>query len=95
MRSLFAISLVFALAAGCSAKDDIEQEIDCHSICDRYSECFDADYDVSACQDSCEDSVDADPSYMDKVDACENCIDDRSCTNATFACATECAGIVP
>jgi hypothetical protein len=95
MRSLFAISVVFALAVGCSAKDEIEQEIDCHSICDRYSECFDADYDVSACQDRCEDNVDQDPSYMDKVDACDNCIDDRSCTNATFACITECAGIVP
>jgi hypothetical protein len=95
MRSLFAIGVVFALAVGCSAKDEIEQEIDCHSICQRYSDCFSADYDVSACQDSCEDNVDQDPSYMDKVDACENCIDDRSCTNATFVCADECVGIVP
>ena len=95
MRSLIAISMAFALTVGCSADDEIEEELDCGSICERYADCIDTDYDVSECQDRCEDNADADPDFADDVDACENCLDDRSCTNATFACATECVAIVP
>lgn len=94
MRSLIVVSLAYVLALGCSAKDDVEAEIDCHSICQRYSDCFDADFDVSACQDRCEDKADRDPDYQDEIDECDNCIDDRSCTGGAVACATECVGIL-
>ena len=30
-----------------------------------------------------------------KIDQCENCMDDRSCTESIFPCAPECADIVP
>ena len=31
----------------------------------------------------------------ERIDDCQECVDDRSCANATFACATQCVGIVP
>ena len=63
-------------------------------ICDRYRDCFDADYDTAACRNRCEDNADADESFADHADDCENCLDDRSCTGS-FACVAECSGIVP
>lgn len=88
LSSLFFGSL-FLAGAGC---DEAEQAIDCNQICNRYSDCVDDDYDVSACRDRCEDMLDEDPNGADE---CEACIDDRSCTGAVFNCAAECAGIVP
>jgi len=90
------IALVFVLAfpasLGC---DDAEAAFDCHQVCSRYESCIDSDYDVSECRDRCRDKAKEDDTWKDKADACESCIDDRSCTSATFACATECLGIVP
>jgi len=95
MKSLIAIGLAFVLAAGCSADDEIDEEIDCGQICNRYADCIDEDYDVSECQDRCENNADADPDFARDTDDCENCLDDRSCTGATFGCAAECVAIVP
>jgi hypothetical protein len=95
MKKAWLIPLGIFLSVGCAAADKVEAKIDCHSVCDRYSECLDADYDVSACQSSCEDSIDSGDLSQSDLDDCDNCIDDRSCANATFACATECVGIVP
>ena len=96
----FASSVAAVIAAfgfvGCGeAADEASNTIDCYSVCDRYSECFDADFDVEGCTDRCEDEADASESREARLEACDNCIDDKSCTSATFNCATECAGIVP
>ena len=64
------------------------------AICDRYKTCFDADYDVSSCEDRCRDDADTE-GYATKADNCSKCIDDKSCTSATFTCVADCAGIVP
>ncbi len=93
------LSLVLALAPvaflGCSTVDDIGNSIDCHQVCKRYADCFKSDYDVDGCTDKCENSVDNDTERERKLKACDSCIDDRSCTDATFNCADECIGIVP
>lgn len=99
-RFKFAALLCFGLTAvsvvGCSdTVDEVKDEVDCGQICSRYSDCFDSDYDVSACQDKCENNADDSQARRDKLRACDDCIDDKSCTDATFNCATECAGIVP
>ncbi len=91
----FGLFLATGLAMGCDAADEIEAEIDCQSVCDRYAECLDEGYDVSACQNDCENDVDSGELAQSDLDDCENCIEDRSCSGATFACATECIGIVP
>lgn len=98
-RFKFAAMLCFGLSAvsvvGCSAAEDVKDEVDCRQVCSRYSDCFDSEFDVSACQDKCEDNADTSEARRNKLRACDDCIDDKSCTSATFNCATECAGIVP
>ena len=93
-KSLFA-ALAFTTAlfsfGGC---DEVDEAIDCSMICNRYSDCFDANYDVSACESRCENNADNTAGFDDHADDCENCLDDRSCTGS-FACIDECSGIVP
>ena len=84
-----------ALTAGCGEDNAIDRLLDCQQICDRYQGCFDSDYDVDECRDSCESEADADADFEDQVDACERCIDGLSCTEGTFSCAADCIGIVP
>src|SRR5262245_36437675 len=100
MHSAIRLALALGFCAGCSlfacgAEKKLENAIDCHGICQRYSDCFDASYDVSSCRDRCQDSVDRGDLTFDEVDSCESCIDDRSCASGTINCATECVGVVP
>ncbi len=87
---LFGVGVASQLG-GCDA---VDEAFDCAQICERYSDCFDADYDTEACRGRCEDNADTVDGFADKADDCENCLDDRSCTGS-FACASECVGIVP
>ncbi len=84
-------STIFAGATGCS---EVDEAFDCAQICSRYSDCFDADYDTDACANRCESNADTEAGFADKADSCENCLDDRSCSGS-FACTSECIGIVP
>lgn len=89
--SMFTLVVAFAATApGCS---DVENAYNCDQICDRYKDCFDASYDADACQTNCEAKAE-DAGFADKAESCEACIDDRSCSGS-FACASECIGIVP
>lgn len=86
------IAIAGLVAVNCGEADRL---FDCQSVCSRYQSCFDSNYDVSACRNRCKDKADADKEFERKADACETCIDDRSCTDATFKCTTQCASIVP
>jgi hypothetical protein len=74
---------------------ETDRFFDCQSVCSRYKTCFDSNYDVGACRSRCRDKAEADSAFQQKADACESCIDDKSCTEATFKCGTQCAGVVP
>ena len=90
----FSFVTAAVLCAACSdAADDIDQFSDCIDICGRYQDCFDENYDTDACADRCEDMDHTNAST--EIDQCENCMDDRSCTESIFPCAPECADIVP
>lgn len=90
------VSLSGLAFIGCSDTiDEITNTISCHSVCDRYSECFNADYDVDGCTDRCENDASSDEDREARLKSCNDCIDERSCTGAAFACADNCAGIVP
>lgn len=92
--SLFLFGAVALI--GCSeAADEVTNTINCHSVCERYQDCFDADFDVDGCTDRCEDDADASENRQERLESCNSCIDDKSCSDATFSCATQCAGIVP
>ncbi|MDQ3034863.1 MAG: hypothetical protein M3Y87_20805 [Myxococcota bacterium] len=86
----------FALALGCSNPvDEIDEEVDCANVCDRYRDCYDASYDTGACRDRCGTMTDAASGDPHAADACDACLDDRSCIEATFTCTSECSGILP
>jgi hypothetical protein len=93
LASLCSMTLAFAVTSG--GCDSADRVYDCASICNAYQECVDDNYDVTACTSRCEDMADANESFEDKADDCQNCIDDRSCASAVFGCSTECVGIVP
>ena len=90
-----ALSLAPVALLGCGTVDDISNSIDCHQVCQRYRDCFKSDYDVDGCTDKCENSAANDSERERKLKMCDTCIDDRSCTSATFGCADDCLGIVP
>jgi hypothetical protein len=93
LAKLAFVSLLSIVAGGgCS---QVEHLYDCNHICNRYSQCFDANYNVDDCTNKCKDNANNDSSFADKADMCQSCEDDKSCAGATFECATECVGIVP
>ncbi len=83
------------LSVGLLGCGPIDAAIDCHAICLRYQACFDAQYDVGACESRCRSNSANDTDYRHKADMCSACIDDRSCASATFSCPTECLTVVP
>lgn len=93
MKSLFAAAALSLFALSCT--DEIDRVTDCQDICARYADCFDSSYDVDGCRNDCRDNAESDADFDQHVDNCENCLDDRSCSSATFSCAAECSGIVP
>lgn len=94
--TLFSAYVALLGLSGCSdTVDDVKNTIDCQSVCKRYSDCFDSGYDVDGCRDRCESDAGSEEDRQRKLRTCSDCIDDRSCTDATFHCADDCAGIVP
>lgn len=93
MKTLVLASLLgLAAAAGCTA---VDRATDCQQICNRYRDCIDGAYDVSSCTSRCRDNAANSESSDQRVDQCENCLDDRSCSSSVWSCASECVGIVP
>jgi hypothetical protein len=92
--SVLGVTLL-ALSSCSSTVDEVTNTIDCHSVCQRYADCFNADYDVDGCTDKCQNSADSSSARQSRLQTCSSCIDDRSCTSATFSCTDDCAGIVP
>jgi hypothetical protein len=78
--------------SGCA---EVKNAYDCNHICNRYKDCFDANYDVGACEDRCKTHANNDTAYANKAEACQTCEDDASCAGAAFGCAGDCIGIVP
>jgi len=99
-RSQSALLLALAIAGfaivDCSSTvDEVTTRIDCRTVCKRYADCFQSDYDVDGCSDKCDNSGEADAERQRRLKMCDACIDEPSCTAATFNCADACAGIVP
>ena len=95
--AFFVLSVATALTTvACSSTvDEINNTIDCHSVCKRYADCFAPDYDVDGCTDKCENNADSSDERQRKLQMCDACIDDRSCASAAFSCGADCLGIVP
>ena len=94
-EALFVASASLSLASLAGCANEIDRITDCQDICGRYADCFDSRYDVASCRDRCRDEASHSEDFDQTVDECENCLDDRSCGGAVFACTTECATVVP
>ena len=92
-KACVAAALFASLAlAGC---DSAGVPVDCHSLCTRYSDCFDSAYDVAACDERCNAHGKYDTEYRYLADLCDACIDDRVCPSEVFTCAAQCASVLP
>ena len=89
---LLLAGIALAGLAGCNP---IDAAIDCHSICSRYADCWDATYDVGACESRCRSHSSTDTDYRHAADECSACINDRACGAAAFSCAVQCVSVVP
>jgi hypothetical protein len=89
------MSLAATVVSCSDTVDEVTNYITCSEVCERYSECFDADYDVDGCSDRCENAATANEDKERRLEICDACIDDRSCSEATFNCTDDCLGIVP
>ncbi len=99
-RSLSFVAFVLGavLATACSGDDpvnELENRITCGDVCERYSECFDASYDVEECTDRCTEDATDDDEKDEKLEACDACMEEKSCVSAVFSCTDDCASFVP
>jgi len=88
-----ALALTGLFACSENPVTTIDRSSDCAQICDRYQECVATNYNTAACRDRCTDMKSS--ADTAKVDHCQACISERSCTGSIFKCTTECVGIVP
>jgi hypothetical protein len=93
IRWLAVLVVCFGMAV--TSCDEVDEAFDCQSVCSRYRDCFDSNYDVGACRADCRARADNDPSVKAAADTCEACLDDMSCASSTFNCASSCGAIVP
>jgi len=97
VKKLFAcvfLGTLLAGAFGCGddTKDKIDNTVDCAKICQKRDDCV-TNTDISECTDYCEDRAKNNTNTEAAVDACEKCIDDKSCAEA-IACWPSCS-LVP
>ena len=92
LTALLIAALCGNVLLACSDDNEIDRTADCGSICSRYSECV-TDIDVSECTDYCEDQAEANQNIEAATDACDDCIEDKSCAESS-ACWGSCS-LVP
>lgn len=83
VRNIFlAVTLLFLPIAcgddGNEVQDEIEGTADCTQICSRYNTC-EANVDESGCIDLCEDAADKTEAGENAAEACEDCLDGKTC----------------
>ncbi len=88
-------ALVGAGLMAVTACRPVDAALDCNTVCTRYKDCFDGDYNVENCATRCRNSAESDTEFYRSLDTCEACITDRACAAATFSCGGECSEVVP
>ena len=88
LSAVLAAGFVGTITVACDAV------IDCNSICQRYADCIDGDYDVDECSERCVDRSD-DSEYRARANECDACLVERDCLDSAFQCSGECSEIVP
>jgi hypothetical protein len=93
---LFATLLAFgvsmsALAVSACDSDEADELLQCADICNAYIDCTNADTDLDACIDRCEDQ---ESNTTPAFEGCEDCVDSNACEQNEWQCATECAAVI-
>jgi hypothetical protein len=78
------------------AISDTDAALDCADICEYYFDCQGGGFSEEECSDSCENLTmdDDNEDLREQADDCDDCIDDRMCSEST-ACDATCAVFVP
>jgi hypothetical protein len=74
---------------------NIDTNIECRDICNRYATCYDPQYTVKACTDDCQAKAKTDGDFRRSADACNECMTGNACVETTAACGSECRPVVP
>jgi hypothetical protein len=91
LGAALAAIVTFVGAGGC---DETQNAFNCTDLCNRYQDCFDQNYDVSACSSRCQNLANDSQNFDERANSCQNCMNDNSCAGAALTCPS-CAGIVP
>jgi hypothetical protein len=93
-----ALAAVLAFVAGASGCDDNTDTLftgnNCDDACSRYAACYDTNFDVNACTDRCEASLDNNTFSAEVSDSCLDCIGDSACNTPTYTCSAACNAII-
>ncbi len=73
----------------------LAEPVTCLDVCQTYEDCVDDEFDVLACNRRCRGSVGREQGAEDRLEACDECLGDRSCASGTFYCRDQCEGILP
>lgn len=68
---------------------------DCGTVCARWRECVDPNFDVAGCQSKCEGKAGKDRDFDDRLTHCESCTEGRTCSETAANCIPSCVGVVP
>jgi hypothetical protein len=94
-RWLVALALGFGLgAAGGVLPACHSDAADCSSVCSRYRDCVDPNFDVGACESKCASKAGKDRDFDDRLTHCESCTQGRTCSETVASCIPACVGVV-
>ena len=65
----------------------------CSDACERYAACFNASFDVNACENNCEAALNQDTITVQTTQDCLDCIGANVC-GASYNCSAICGGII-
>lgn len=88
------LTVAFGFGACSDPKDAVVTKIDCSSVCNRYQDCYNEDFDTDKCKDDCEALAEDNDTKQSQLDDCDDCMDDNSCASSTFNCAGPCGRFI-
>ncbi|MES1173630.1 MAG: hypothetical protein ABUL62_04805 [Myxococcales bacterium] len=96
LKSLpLAFMLLSLSGVACSAADPITNKFDCKDVCQRYADCVNNGYDVSACDDRCQSDASNSDAKQQKLDDCHDCIGSNdSCVKDIAECSSSCGTFI-
>ena len=74
----------FVGAGGC---DETQNAFNCSDLCNRYRDCFDHNYNTSACSSRCQDLANNSQNFDERANSCQNCMRATLCGSLVMLAA--------